>query len=412
MKKIAEHIRTDDYRYNLPVNRIAKYPLENRDHSKLLIYQNGTIEESVFLDFPNRIQSDSVIVRNNTRVIQARLEFQKETGARIEIFCLEPSQPADYESNLSKITSSSWYCLIGNARKWKSEILQVAVHTPDGEIRIQAKKMGKTAGKEEIQFTWEPKELSLSEILDHFGQTPIPPYLERESEPEDKIRYQTIYAKNNGSVAAPTAGLHFTKEVEKELRVNKIVTSEVTLHVGAGTFKPIKSETIATHKMHTEHLIVKRDDIHHILNYDKFGITAIGTTSLRTLESLYWVGYLIHKKKISIFDTIHIDQWLPYRSDSSLTRRQALLEILLQMSNNQIESIEFSTGLIIIPGYTFRMVERLVTNFHQPGSTLLLLVAAFVGTDWEKIYQFALDHEYRFLSYGDSSLLYGNQQIQ
>lgn len=406
MRPTQKHMETERYRYELPAERIAQYPLEQRDESKLLVYRNGQIHDRLFKDLPDEIPADSVLVRNNTRVIQARLEFTKDTGACIEVFCLEPANPPDYERNLSQTGSADWFCLIGNAKKWKSGVLQGKLETPAGLVTISAKRLGQQDQKELVRFTWTPARLTLSQILDYFGQTPIPPYLQRPSEDADKVRYQTIYARFDGSVAAPTAGLHMTRQVEEQLADKSIFTAELILHVGAGTFTPVKSGNVLDHQMHTEYLEITRSQIHHILNNDQNGITALGTTTLRTLESLYWLGWLLKNKQVTITDTLHIDQWLPYEADSELSRRQALLEILVHMNQETVEVIRMTTALIIIPGYTIRMADRLITNFHQPGSTLLMLVAACAGDDWQHIYQHALEKEYRFLSYGDSSLLH------
>lgn len=406
MKEEVNHISISDYTYDLPDHRIASHPLASRDESKLLVYRNGQTEDHLFRNVPDFLPNDSVIIRNDTKVIQARIEFVKDSGGKIEIFCLEPAIPAVYESNLAKKKSVTWFCLVGNSKKWKTGVLQKELYLDGVSLKLEAKRRGELNGKERITFSWNPSNYSFGDILDHFGKTPIPPYLNRDSEPDDKIRYQTIYARFQGSVAAPTAGLHFSSEIEKKLLDKKICTTHLTLHVGAGTFVPVKSNAIKDHRMHREHVVFTRDLLHDILNNDKFGITAVGTTTLRTLESLYWLGYLLHAKKKNLQESIHIDQWLPYQVESKLTRRQALLEILLRMANLEIETISFDTSLIIVPGYEIKIADRLITNFHQPGSTLLLLVAAFVGDDWKKIYQHALDNSYRFLSYGDSSLLF------
>lgn len=404
-----ENIKIADFTYDLPDSRIAKYPLKKRDQSKLLIYDKGQIQEELFCNLPKMLPHLSVLVRNNTKVIQARVEFIKSTGGRIEVFCLAPADPPDYESNLSRSGSVSWYCLIGNAKKWKSGTLSKVLNLESGQLILNALRAESTDGKELVKFSWHPQEYSFSEILDQIGTTPLPPYLRRKAEPEDKSRYQTLYALTNGSVAAPTAGLHFTTETEKEILNRKIRISEITLHVGAGTFTPVKSESIDQHLMHTEHIRVTRDTIHDLLNNGSFGIIAVGTTSMRTLESLYWLGYLLKTGKAGLADEIHIDQWLPYKNDKLIPVRTALLEILIQMSVQELEFIDFSTSLFIIPGYSFKLVERLITNFHQPGSTLLLLVAAFIGDDWRKIYNYALKNDFRFLSYGDSCLLIRNK---
>ncbi|MCK5820338.1 MAG: S-adenosylmethionine:tRNA ribosyltransferase-isomerase [Bacteroidales bacterium] len=403
-----ENIKIADFTYNLPDARIAKYPLTKRDQSKLLIYKNGQISEAVFSNIPKMLPQLSVLVRNNTKVIQARIEFLKSTGGRIEVFCLEPADPPDYESNLSSSNSVSWYCLIGNAKKWKTGSLSKIIHLGSEQISLNATRVEPHDGKEVVRFSWHPQKYSFSEILDHIGTTPIPPYLQRKAEPDDKSRYQTLYAIADGSVAAPTAGLHFTPKTELELKNRRIRISEITLHVGAGTFTPVKSESIDQHQMHTEHIRINRDTIHDLLSNEPLGITAVGTTSMRTLESLYWLGYLLSSGKAMLSNEIHINQWLPYKSNQAIPVRTILTEILKQMDANKLEFIDFSTSLFIIPGYSFKLVDRLITNFHQPGSTLLLLVAAFIGDDWKKIYEYALNNDFRFLSYGDSCLFISN----
>jgi len=408
MKISPENIKIADFTYNLPDSKIAKYPLNQRDQSKLLIYDKGQIHNSVFSKLPGLLPQSSVMVRNNTKVIQARIEFTKSTGGRIEVFCLEPADPSDYESNLSKSESVRWYCLIGNSKKWKSGSLSKIIQLDSRQLSLEAIREDTKEGKEIVKFSWHPKEYSFSEILDQIGTTPIPPYLQRKAEPADKSRYQTLYAIADGSVAAPTAGLHFTSETEKELQNRKIRISEITLHVGAGTFTPVKSESIDLHQMHTEHIRISRDTVQDLLNYESLGITAVGTTSMRTLESLYWLGYLLKTGKKLLNDHIHIKQWLPYEDVKEIPVRAALLEILSQIKTLKLEFVDFSTSLFIVPGYSFKLVDRLVTNFHQPGSTLLLLVAAFIGDDWRDVYKYALKNSFRFLSYGDSCLLIRN----
>jgi len=409
MNLTPSNIKIADFTYDLPDSRIAKYPLNIRDQSKLLVYDKEQISEAVFSDLPKMLPQFSLLVRNNTKVIQARIEFKKDTGGRIEIFCLEPADPTDYETNLSCNDSVSWFCLIGNAKKWKSGSLSKMLSLESGQVILNAERIGQKEGKEIVRFSWSPQKYCFSEILDQIGTTPIPPYLQRKAEPADKSRYQTLYALTDGSVAAPTAGLHFTSETEQNLLKINVKISEVTLHVGAGTFTPVKSVSIDQHQMHTEHIRVTRNTIHDLLNLRYLGITVVGTTSMRTLESLYWLGYKLKSGKAILNSSIHIDQWLPYQETELITVREALLEILIQMSLQELEFIDFSTSLLIIPGYSFKMVDRLITNFHQPGSTLLLLVAAFIGNEWKNIYKYALNNSFRFLSYGDSCLLIRNQ---
>ena len=402
-EKIAENIRMDEYTYPLPEERIAKYPLNKRDNSKLLVYKKGGISHNNFRNLVGYLQPGSLLVFNETKVIRARLEFRKETGARIEVFCLEPYSPADYNLAFEASSSVTWRCIVGNLRKWKKQVLSKIIITNEFEFTLFAERIGEEGREQLVKFSWDKKEISFGEILETTGLTPIPPYLNRDSEEIDKSRYQTIYSKNRGSVAAPTAGFHFTDKVFKDLDRKKICKAHVTLHIGTGTFKPVKSHTARGHKMHTERFFIRKSELLRFAGNDI--IIPVGTTSLRTLESLYWLGIKIKQNTAIDPENLTINQWEPYNQDVSLSRNESIETLLEFMDKNGRTNIEASTEIMIIPGYKFRMTDGLITNYHQPHSTLLLLIAAFVGRDWKKIYQYSLENNFRFLSYGDSSLL-------
>ena len=396
-----------DYNYPLPDERIAKYPLAERDHSKLLVYRNGQVSEDVFYHVGDYIAPDSLLIYNNTRVIQARLEFHKATGARIEIFCLEPIAPHDYQLSLGSTTGCTWKCMVGNVKKWHDESLEFRVESLGVTLRAYKEQtMGNTFA---IRFEWNGDNISFAEILDAAGELPIPPYLNRKTEESDKTTYQTVYSRIKGSVAAPTAGLHFTDKVLNDLRNRGIETDEVTLHVGAGTFLPVKTADANEHTMHTEIIAVPKSTIKHIIS--KLGkIVAVGTTSMRTLESLYFIGAKLRNTGISEYRNteIHVGQFEPYedvQSDKVQSTKEALQAIVDYLDATHQETLHAETQIMIKPGYEFHVVDQLITNFHQPQSTLLLLVSAFVGGDWKTIYDYALSHDFRFLSYGDSSIL-------
>ncbi len=405
-----KHIHIADYNYNLPDERIAKFPLAERDASKLLVYRHGEVGEDVFSSLPKYLPSGALMVFNNTKVIQARLHFRKIStdgiqGALIEVFCLEPAAPNDYQLNFSQKGSVQWYCLVGNLKKWKEGKLFRDILMPDGEtITLACERKGLHGTSHIIEFTWNGN-YTWAELLDAVGELPIPPYLNRETQESDKTTYQTVYSKIKGSVAAPTAGLHFTERVLKALDESVIDREELTLHVGAGTFKPVKSEEIGGHDMHTEHIAVRRQTIEKLIAHGGEAI-AVGTTSVRTLESLYYMGVLAMRGE----EDLHVPQWMPYEKTlscheeevSTLTALHALLDY---MKSRQLEVLHSSTQIIIAPGYDYHIVRCMVTNFHQPKSTLLLLVSAFLKGDWRKVYDYALSHDFRFLSYGDSSLL-------
>lgn len=392
-----------DYTYNLPDERIAKYPLHERDASKLLVFKNNQIFENKFKNLSNFLDNTSLIVFNNTKVIQARLNFKKPTGAKIEIFCLEPQIPADYEQSFQSKNRVQWKCIVGNAKKWKEGFVFTKVTIKNTSIPLKAKKIKQDREAWIIEFTWE-NDFSFSEIIENTGQTPIPPYLNRKAENSDKTRYQTVYSKYKGSVAAPTAGLHFTNSTFNDIKNNNIQTAEVSLHVGAGTFKPVKSETIEGHEMHSEHFIVEKQVIEKLIgNLGK--ITAVGTTAVRTLESLYWIGIKLITGNYSSVELTKISQWEAYQLNNEISPETSLNALLNYLNQQNTDFIEADTQIIIVPGYQFKIVNSLVTNFHQPKSTLLLLISAFVGEKWKEIYEFALANDFRFLSYGDSSLL-------
>ncbi len=397
-----ENIRIEDYIYDLPEDRIAKYPLDQRDSSQLLVFNKGKISRDLFSNLDKYADSNSTFVFNNTKVIQARLKFFKETGSKIEIFCLEPIDPSDYVLAFQQTERITWKCIIGNLKKWKDKNLKKLITIGNDKIELNASKRAQDGNAQIIEFTWNNNKFTFSEILENIGATPIPPYLNRESESIDKDRYQTVYSKLKGSVAAPTAGLHFTNSVFNKLRAKNIHIEEVTLHVGAGTFKPVNSKTIDAHEMHTEHFVVKKSTIENLLKSKK--IVAVGTTSVRTIESLYWIGVKLIENKILY---AHITQWEAYELPD-LNRQEALKALLNYMHKNDMDEIDASTQIMIFPGYKYKLVDALITNFHQPKSTLLLLIAAFIGNDWKKVYDFALNKDFRFLSYGDSSILIPN----
>lgn len=399
------HIHIADYNYSLPDDRIAKFPLPRRDQSKLLVYRQGQVSEDTFEHLPDHLPSGALMVFNNTKVIQARLHFRKESGALIEIFLLEPAQPTDYELMFQSRGHCAWLCLVGNLKKWKEGTLIREVVTQQGIAHLKATRREMSGTSHRIDFEWDMEDLSFAELLDAVGELPIPPYLNRQTEESDKQTYQTVYSKIKGSVAAPTAGLHFTPEVLQALDSHGIDREELTLHVGAGTFKPVKSEDIGGHEMHTEYVSVRRETIAKLLRHQCQAI-AVGTTSVRTLESLYYMGVKVLRQPDLKEEDLHVGQWEPYeQSGEAIPVVDALQALADWLDGHQLEVLHSSTQIIIAPGYEYKIVRQLVTNFHQPQSTLLLLVSAFVKGDWRKIYDYALAHEFRFLSYGDSSLL-------
>lgn len=407
MKENPKHIHISDFNYPLPNERIAKFPLPVRDQSKLLLYRHGEVSEDIFTSLPSYLPKGSLMIFNNTKVIQARLHFRKETGALIEVFCLEPISPNDYVLNFQQTEHAAWLCMIGNLKKWKEGILQRDMEVKGQKIILTASR-GKCQGTSHwIDFHWNNPEITFADILETFGELPIPPYLNRETQESDKETYQTVYSKIKGSVAAPTAGLHFTPRVLDALQDKGIDLEELTLHVGAGTFKPVKSEEIEGHEMHTEYISVSRKTIEKLITHEAQAV-AVGTTSVRTLESLYHIGVTLLRNPKATDEELHVKQWQPYETETefqNIPATEALKAILNYLNNSHMEALHTSTQIIIAPGYDYKIVKAMVTNFHQPQSTLLLLVSAFVKGNWRTIYDYALGHNFRFLSYGDSSLL-------
>lgn len=420
----TKHIKISDYNYDLPDERIAKFPIAQRDHSKLLVYKHGEVSDDVFHHLPTYLPQGALMIFNNTKVIQARLHFRKETGALIEVFLMEPAEPTDYELMFQTTGHCSWLCMIGNLKKWKEGSLKRDFEIKGNKLTLSATmRRGDALGSEAqemvakgggtnywVDFDWDNDKVSFAEILEAVGELPIPPYLNRKTEESDKTTYQTVYSKIKGSVAAPTAGLHFTDAVLKDLDAHGIDREEVTLHVGAGTFKPVKSLEIEGHQMHTEYIVVHRRSLEKLIKHG-CRVIAVGTTSVRTIESLYYMGVHLLKHPEANEEDLHVKQWDPYElsEDGNLvdgiTPMQAIQSIIDYLDRNGLEALHSSTQIIIAPGYQYKIVKMLVTNFHQPQSTLLLLVSAFLKGDWKKVYDYALSHDFRFLSYGDSSLL-------
>ncbi|MDR3705390.1 MAG: S-adenosylmethionine:tRNA ribosyltransferase-isomerase [Paludibacteraceae bacterium] len=405
MLQDTQHIKIEDYNYPLQDERIAKFPLEKRDASKLLLNKNGELSEYHFYDLPELLPADSLLVFNNTKVIQARLIFTKETGAQIEVFCLEPYSPNDYVLSFQQTRACEWKCMVGNSKKWKAGKIQTSLQLNNGkDVLLEAERISTDNNTHIIRFTWEDPSLTFADILDKVGELPIPPYLHRHTCERDKETYQTVYSKIKGSVAAPTAGLHFTPEVLAALPAKGIELEELTLHVGAGTFQPVKSEEIKEHTMHSEVISVKQETIEHLIR--KTGrVVAVGTTSVRTLESLYYIGLYLQAHPDADAHELSVQQWTPYQTNSELTTEQALSNILSYLKKNNKDKLQTATQIIIAPGYKFKVVNAIITNFHQPKSTLLLLISAYLKSNWREMYDYALAHDFRFLSYGDSSLL-------
>lgn len=406
MIKTNRNINIADFDYNLPEERIAKFPLEVRDASKLLICERDQVSQDVFSHVADHLPAGSLLVFNETKVIQARLVFRKETGARIEIFCLEPVEPhTDFQLAFQERNRLTWKCFVGNSKRWKSGELELNIEVNGQAVALKAERISRSEESSLVSFYWDNPGFTFSEILENSGMTPIPPYLNRQPVESDKSRYQTIYAHNKGSVAAPTAGLHFTDKVFNSLQKKGISETKVTLHVGAGTFKPVVSQTVGEHVMHFEKIIISKATIMDLLKIQPGKIIAVGTTSVRTLESLYWYGLKLMNTK-SPPKEIYIEQWDPYSYDQEdLPETSVVLKAILDyMEKEGLDHLSGSTQLMILPGYKYRIIKGMITNFHQPKSTLLLLVAAFLGDKWKEVYQYALDHDFRFLSYGDSCL--------
>jgi S-adenosylmethionine:tRNA ribosyltransferase-isomerase len=407
-KDLIRHISISEYDYLLPDERIAKYPLEERDQSKLLIYKDGAITETSFTQLPEILSQNELLVFNSTKVIPARLKFRKSTGAAIEIFCLEPIDPKEYQMSFQS-NKCTWKCIVGNLKKWKDHELQKEIATEVDSISLKATKIADHGTYQYIEFTWNSDQ-SFSEIIDMAGVTPIPPYLNRETEEIDRDRYQTVYSRTQGSVAAPTAGLHFTNSMLNRLRSQNIGINEVTLHVGAGTFKPVQTDDVRDHEMHTEFFSVPKETISQLFKHHG-KIVAVGTTTLRTLESLYWLGIKINNAGSGFFEAeqdriLHIDQWDAYRLEGNLSFPEAMKVLLNLLDKKGSRELYATTQIMIVPGYRIRSIHALITNFHQPKSTLLLLISAITGNKWKDIYRYAMERQFRFLSYGDSSILY------
>ncbi len=400
-------IRISNYSYNLPEERIAKYPLNERDASKLLYIENKEIKHTRFKNLSSLLKKNDLLIFNNAKVIQARLHFQKETGAKIEIFCLEPHEPADYNLSFQAKEKCRWKCMIGNLKKWKTGSLNKQITINSANYILSANKIGEINNSVIVEFNWKPEnctseKISFGQILDYAGKTPLPPYLNRSAELKDKSTYQTVYAKHEGSVAAPTAGLHFTDEVFNDLNNKGITTCELTLHVGAGTFRPVKSETIKGHSMHEEHFRVEKSFLKEMTERKGRRI-AVGTTSVRTLESLYYMGVKILQNP-DYQEELFLSQWEAYELPDKFSAEQSFGALIEYMDKKGKDYLDARTQIIIVPGYIFKVIDGLITNFHQPQSTLLLLIAAVIGEKWKKVYQYAMENNFRFLSYGDSSL--------
>ncbi len=399
----VQNIEISDYDYDLPNERIAKFPLENRADSKLLVFGEN-FETSTYSNLPNILPHQSLLVFNNTKVVQARLHFENDNGAKIEVFCLQPAEHIDVQEGMQTTSQILWNCLIGNAKKWKQEFLSKEIKVNGTAVSLKLSIQEKLEGSFNILFDWQNDEIAFAEILEVVGNIPLPPYMNRTVEKSDENRYQTVYAKHKGSVAAPTAGLHFTNELKDNLKLVGITQDELTLHVGAGTFMPVKSDTMKDHNMHDEEVIISKSTLESLLNHDI--INAVGTTSCRSLESLFWLGNeFVNSGNLKD----EVSQWTPYKS-SKINSLDVVLKALLDLlSTTEKNLVKFKTSLIIAPGYQFQVIDGLLTNFHQPKSTLILLVSALVGDKWREMYQYALDNDYRFLSYGDGAYLKSNK---
>jgi S-adenosylmethionine:tRNA ribosyltransferase-isomerase len=394
-----------DYDYDLPPEKIARYPAGERDLSQLLVYKDNKISKDIFRNIDKYIPFDSLLVFNNTRVIRARILFRKKTGAMIEVLCLEPLVPVEYESAFGSREAVEWKCIVGNLKKWKSGIIKTSYMINGRSFELCAERVRQEGDAWRIRFEWGSSGASFGEVIDSAGQLPLPPYLERDPEPDDLKRYQTVYSRIKGSVAAPTAGLHFTVPMFERLIGSGIATTEVTLHVGAGTFKPVRSKSISDHEMHCEHFSVTIETVGMLKKYSG-KIIPVGTTSVRTLESLYWLGVELKRNPGASYDELSLGQWDAYNSDADVSTGESLDAILKFMIKNKLPVMHASTRIMIVPGYKFRMMRGMITNFHQPMSTLLLLVSAWVKDGWKDIYRYALRNNFRFLSYGDCSLLF------
>ena len=413
MLENLRNIHIEDFNYPLPAEQIAQFPLEVRDKSKLLLFKDNVVSEDTFANLASYLPADSLLISNETRVVHARLLFRKPSGAPIEIFCLEPVKPTnDIQLAFQQQQSCTWKCLVGNARRWKSGPLELLSEIEGNPVRLVASLSDRDETAFYIHFEWTPAHLNFAQVLEHFGKIPLPPYISREASENDNTRYQTVFARNDGSVAAPTAGLHFTPEVLSSLAQKNIKTDSVTLHVGAGTFKPVSSETIGAHHMHFEQVIVPVTLLKEIISYKEKHITLVGTTTVRTLESVYWQGvkWLQNKPELPV---MHVEQWDPYlnKSEKPVSTEDALRCVIDTLEKFGLAELHGETSLMIAPGYNYHIPDAIITNFHQPKSTLLLLVAAFIGEQWKDAYKYSLANNFRFLSYGDSCLFFKHNLI-
>lgn len=401
----VQNINISEYDYPLPDERIAKYPLAERDASKLLVLKDNKIGEDHFRNIGDYLPEKSVLVFNETKVVRARLQFVKDSGAAIEVFCLEPiTGNGDYQLAFSASSPVEWHCLVGNSRRWKDGILTMPLLIKGVDVILKAERIEKTDAYSVIRFSWEPADISFAEVLENAGEIPLPPYLHREAEPSDRDRYQTVFAKYEGSVAAPTASLHLTKPLIAKLKEQGHTIEEVTLHVGAGTFRPVATDTIGEHEMHSESIIVKRQCIEHLHENIGRTIIPVGTTSMRTIESVYWIGVMLLEQGFEERN-LHVNQWFPYQDRTTLPSAKESLEAIMKyLEMHHLDALHATTALMIAPSCPIMITKALITNFHQPKSTLLLLVSALIGEKWKEAYKFALEHDFRFLSYGDSCL--------
>ena len=401
----VQNINIAEYDYPLPDERIAKYPLAERDASKLLILKDNQISENHFRNIGDYLPEKSVLVFNETKVVRARLQFVKESGAAIEVFCLEPiTGNGDYQLAFSAGSPVEWHCLVGNSRRWKDGLLTMPLDIKGKDVVLKAERIEKTDAYSVVRFSWEPADISFAEVLETAGEIPLPPYLHREAEPSDRDRYQTVFAKYEGSVAAPTASLHLTKPLIAKLKEQGHTIEEVTLHVGAGTFRPVATDTIGEHEMHSESIIVKKKCIENLRDNIGRTIIPVGTTSMRTIESVYWIGVMLLEQGFEERN-LHVNQWFPYQDREKLPSAKESLEAILKyLEMHHLDALHATTALMIAPSCPIMMTKALITNFHQPKSTLLLLVSALIGKKWKEAYKFALEHDFRFLSYGDSCL--------
>lgn len=401
----VQNINISEYDYPLPDERIAKYPLAERDASKLLVLKDNKIGEDHFRNIGDYLPEKSVLVFNETKVVRARLQFVKDSGAAIEIFCLEPiTGNGDYQLAFSASSPVEWHCLVGNSRRWKDGMLTMPLLIKGVNVVLKAERIEKTDAYSVIRFSWEPADISFAEVLENAGEIPLPPYLHREAEPSDRDRYQTVFAKYEGSVAAPTASLHLTKPLIAKLKEQGHTIEEVTLHVGAGTFRPVATDTIGEHEMHSESIIVKRQCIEHLHENIGRTIIPVGTTSMRTIESVYWIGVMLLEQGFEERN-LHVNQWFPYQDRTTLPSAKESLEAIMKyLEMHHLDALHATTALMIAPSCPIMITKALITNFHQPKSTLLLLVSALIGEKWKEAYKFALEHDFRFLSYGDSCL--------